>query len=52
VIEQAQMLKRVMVKSDLAAEPMNSTKEVGAVYIANSFTVCCHVLASALPLSS
>lgn len=52
MIEQAQMLKRVMVKSDLAAELMDSAKDVGAVYIISSFTVCCHVLASAFPLLS
>ena len=52
MIEQAQMLKRVTVKSDLAAGLMDSAKDVGAVYIASSFTVWCHVLASALPLLS
>jgi hypothetical protein len=43
VTEQAQMLKGAMVKSDLGAELMDSAKDVGAVYIANSFTVCCPV---------
>ena len=52
MIEQAQMLKRVMVKSDLAAGLMDSVKDVGAVYIESSFTVYCHVLASAFPLLS
>ena len=40
MIEQAQMLKGVMMKSDLAAELEDSAKDVGAVYIANFFTVC------------
>jgi hypothetical protein len=31
VIEQAQMLKGVMMKSDLAAELMESAKDIGAV---------------------
>jgi hypothetical protein len=41
VIGQAQLLKGVMMESDLAAELVDSAKDVGAVYIANSFTVPC-----------
>lgn len=52
MIEQAQMLKGVMMKSDLAAELVDSAKDVGAVYIGSSFNVCCPVIASALPLPS
>jgi hypothetical protein len=37
------MLKGLMMKSDLAAELVDFAKDVGTVYIANSFTVCCPV---------
>lgn len=40
MIGQAQLLKGVMMKSDLAAELVDFAKDVGAVYIANFFTVC------------
>jgi hypothetical protein len=46
------MLKGVMMKSDLAAVLVDSAKDVGAVYIGSSFTLCCPVSTSVLPLSS
>jgi hypothetical protein len=46
------MLKGVMLKSDLAAVLADYAKDVGAVYIGSSFTLCCPLSASVLPLSS